>query len=90
MNDHLDPVFADLLAPFAPRENDQDRFEAETPRDPVDELLAAGYRREARLLQESATVFRAMLREWDAGRLPRPEEWSAARILVARIEGSLE
>lgn len=90
MNDHIHPIFSDLLSPFAPRENDEDRFEAEMPRDPVDELFAAGYKREAQMLQESATVFRAMLRDHEAGRSPRPEEWSAARILIARIEGSLK
>lgn len=86
---NLHPIFADLLAPFGQRENDQDRFEAETKRtiDPIEELLVAGYGKQARLLENAAKTLKRIVYECENGLPPRPEEIKSARSIIAAISG---
>ena len=62
-NDHLHPVFQECLAPFTPPDDSELQF-AQTaepePRDAIEHLEIAGYKREAELLRECRYLLLAL------------------------------
>jgi hypothetical protein len=85
-NDHVHPVFQELLMPFAPPEDDgQEQAQAEPePRDPIGHLLIGGYKREAELLSEAKMVLLYL-----TGIASNPDAYPDKMIRTAIAEGEM-
>jgi hypothetical protein len=80
---NLHPIFEQILAPFAPREDDSDR--CDTPPDLVEDLFVAGYSEQAQMLLDARAVLAQVVRAAENRENLSRETFDAAKRLIRRI-----